>query len=217
MDNVEFQQFVDELEVAIELKGKPAPSSRVLKTWFRILAPFSLANCLAALDVHTASNPYVPTPDSLVKTIISRDGRPTADEAWATALGSVDESATIIWTDEISQALSLGAGDLLADGDKTAARMAFRDSYTRLVGLAREASVPVNVWVSQGLDVAARRPVIEQGVAGGLLSSSRAQGLLAKGGDVRNKPFLSLVSKTLSEKDSAKRNEKFKQIKALLA
>ena len=213
MNNQEFQEFSEELEVAFELKGKPPLSDRALSAWFRLLAKYSLSASLRALDSFTSSSPFAPTPDRLIENMKSQDGRPTAEEAWATALLSSNEAETIIWTDEIAESLSLGAGDLLAAGDKTAARMAFRDSYNRLVEQSRELCVPVNVWVSQGHDAQRRDAAIDQARVKGLISNDRAKTLMIGKQAPVNKPFLKLVNKSISEKDKANRLAMLKEMK----
>ena len=213
MNNQEFQEFSEELEVAFELKGKPPLSDRALAAWFRLLSKYSLTASLTALDSFTSNSPFAPTPDKLIESMRTQDGRPTAEEAWATALLSSNEAETIIWTDEIAQALSLGAGDLLADGDKTAARMAFRDSYSRLVSQSRELGVPVNVWVSQGHDAQRRDTAIEQAMVKGLISNERGKTLMLGKQAPTNKPFLKLVNQSISETDKVKRLESLEQLK----
>jgi len=203
----------------MEMKAKPAPSNAALKVWFRLLSEFSLNNCLVALDAHTKSSPFAPTPDSLIKSISHSDGRPTAEEAWATALTASDENDTVIWTDEIAEALNLGAGVLLEEGDKTAARMAFRDSYNRCVEQARANSKPINVWVSLGHDSNRRRATIEQAVVKGLLSNDRASELcLDYSGNTEpdNKPFLKLMGDSISEADQTKRIDNLAKLKRLI-
>ena len=218
MNNQEFQEFSEELEVAFELKGKPPLSDRALSAWFRLLAKYSLSASLLALDSFTSSSPFAPTPDKLIENMKSQDGRPTAEEAWATALLSSNEAETVFLTDEIAEALSLGASDLLAEGDKTAARMAFRDSYNRLTEQAREVGIPVNVWVSQGNDVSRRASAVEQAKAKGLISDKRANSLLLGSKQpLINKGFLKLVNKSISEPDATLRIESLKKIKNSLS
>ena len=62
------------------------------------------------------------------------DGRPTAEEAWA-EVGSADESRTFVTTDETMEAWA-EVRELLAS-DAVAARMAFKDSYGRIVARGR--------------------------------------------------------------------------------
>lgn len=62
------------------------------------------------------------------------DGHLGPEEAWS--LCPRGEDATVVWTDEIAEAYGT-ARPLLASGDEVAARMAFRETYTRLLQEAR--------------------------------------------------------------------------------
>lgn len=106
--------------------------------------------------------------------IISRidDGRPGVEEAWAKL--PRDEATTAVWTDEMRQAWAV-ALPLLEVGEDVAARMAFKEAYTRIVTAARDSGAPV-VWsVTVGTDAHGRRAVIEEAAAQGLISHERVQ------------------------------------------
>lgn len=129
------------------------------------------------------------------------DGRPGADEAWATAILAVDEADTIVWTVEMRQAFSK-VRTLCELGDKVGARMAFRDTYERLVSEARQQAVPVTWEASLGWDPDRRRDVLTKAVAVGLLPQAQAAGLLPppEGGVIEEvlfggKPLPRLVAK----------------------
>ena len=216
MNRSDFEEFTEQLEAITEMKGRDQPSDNALTVWFRLLAPYQLKHCLMALDELTKKSPFVPTPDGVIKEIVTRDGRPTSDEAWATALTASDEGATVLWTDEIAQALSMGASDLLAGGDKTAARMAFRDSYNRLVDQARSDCRPINTWVSLGHDASSRNSVIKQAEVKGLLTHEKASSLLLEETTSRGDEFKALVSGLMSESDKEKRNKNWIKIKEAL-
>jgi hypothetical protein len=89
------------------------------------------------------------------------DGRPTADEAWAIALKSANEAETVVWTTEISQAAA-ACKAILDAGDKIGARIAFRDTYNRLVDDARAKLIPVKWDVSLGTDAKGRESAISR-------------------------------------------------------
>lgn len=89
---------------------------------------------------------------------------PGADEAWA--LCPRDESSTVVWTDAIAEAFGV-ARPLLQNGDAIGARMAFRDSYNRIVAESH-GSTP-KWWPSLGHDVHGRvRPLLAAVEAGRL-------------------------------------------------
>lgn len=95
--------------------------------------------------------------------ILTNDGRPDREEAWALALESLDERASVVWTREIAAALQ-AAKPVLAAKDKVGARMAFLSAYDRLVSVARDARQPAEWELSQGWDVDGRRAAIEKAV-----------------------------------------------------
>lgn len=108
-----------------------------------------------------------------VQDVLSRidDGRPGADEAWA--MIPQDESASCVWTDEMSKAWGV-ARHLLHEGDRVGARMAFRDAYTRMVAEARDQGLAPTWTPSLGHDKAGRAEVLEDAVSKGRLSYEHA-------------------------------------------
>ena len=109
--------------------------------------------------------------------VISRldDGRPGVEEAWA--LAPKDEATTVVWTEEMAQAMS-GARGLLADGDAVGARMAFKETYGKLCQAARDRQTPVSWNVSMGWDKQGRETAILDAVRLGRLPASRAKAFL---------------------------------------
>ena len=103
------------------------------------------------------------------------DGRPTADEAWAEV--PHDERASAVWTTEAAQAFGL-AFELIAAGDRVAARLAFRDAYNRLVAEARDQRRPVRWEVSLGHDRTQRAVVLQRAVERGRIPAEYATRLL---------------------------------------
>lgn len=111
-----------------------------------------------------------------VQDVVSRldDGRPGPEEAWAQM--PFDEADSVVWSDEMAEAFGV-ARLLLAEGEKVAARMAFKEAYIRLVSSARDAGVPVRWTPSLGHDKRGRDGVLSDAVAKGRLSYSHAQEL----------------------------------------
>ena len=101
------------------------------------------------------------------------DGRPGKEEAWAIALSASDEAETVIWTDEISQAMAV-AQPLLEARDKVAARMAFGETYERIVRVAREANVPCRWVASLGTDHERRALAVAAAVQAGRIGHAQA-------------------------------------------
>lgn len=106
--------------------------------------------------------------------VVSRldDGRPGVEEAWAMIPKTEDDSA--VWTTEASQAFGVAIG-LLDAGDAIAARMAFKETYTRMVQQARDAGQPVEWHVTLGHDPRGRDGVLAVAVQQGRLTLDRAR------------------------------------------
>ena len=106
--------------------------------------------------------------------VISRldDGRPGVEEAWAMLPMSERQSA--VWTTEMSLAFGI-ALPLIGAGEIVAARMAFKETYLRLVSQARDAARPVQWLATLGHDPAGRESVLLQAVSLGRLTFAEAQ------------------------------------------
>lgn len=86
-------------------------------------------------------------------------GHPGAEEAWAMCPRS--EGQTVVWTEEMSGAFFV-ALPILDDGDSIGARMAFKETYQRLVQAARDKRA-APVWsISLGHDASGRDVVIQE-------------------------------------------------------
>lgn len=97
------------------------------------------------------------------------DGHLGAEEAWALCPTSEDE--TVVWTDEISQAYGVAAP--LLEYDAVAARMAFKESYSRLLAAARAEKRMAHWWVSLGARDT-RCPTIKRAVELGRMTAGDA-------------------------------------------
>lgn len=81
-------------------------------------------------------------------------GHPGAEEAWALIAKSLDdEQVSIAWTDEMALAMGVARG--LAD-DPVAARMAFKESYLKIVNEARMKHKPPRWMPSYGWEKTGR-------------------------------------------------------------
>lgn len=99
------------------------------------------------------------------------------NEAWALALASMDESETVVWTEEIAKALGV-ASPILSEGDKVGARMAFIASYEREVEKAKSDRRKPEWKPSLGHDPQRREMVLAEAVEHGKLPAPRAEALL---------------------------------------
>lgn len=98
------------------------------------------------------------------------------EEAWSKVSQCMNnEQISIVWTDEMRQAY--GAAAPLAD-DKVAARMAFKEVYTKLVNESRTSAKLPSWSVSLGFDKSLRQEAIEEAVRLNQISQSQASKLL---------------------------------------
>lgn len=112
-----------------------------------------------------------------VQDVVSRleDGRPGPEEAWA--MMPRDERQSVVWTQEMASAFGVVVG-MLDSGQEIAARMAFKEAYSRELTNARNAGVPVKWMPSLGHDQHGRESVLLEAARKGRLSIEHAQSLL---------------------------------------
>jgi hypothetical protein len=103
------------------------------------------------------------------------DGRPGVEEAWA--MLPRDEDSTTVWTSEMAEAWGL-VREMIAEGEVVAARMAFKETYQRLVNSAREARQAAKWSVSLGHDVNGRKGALLMAVAQKRITAEYACALL---------------------------------------
>lgn len=178
METADKPQFTQLLTKTMGAYGKPLPEPALLKTWWEILAPYPLAVVAAAMAMYCdEEDRFEPKPVSIAKRCKQMDGRPTDDEAWAIALLSVDESDTVVWTQETAEAFAI-CSTVLRAGDEVGARMAFKDAYNRLVTAARLAGKPAKWSASLGWDTSKREAAVAKAVSAGLLPAPAARAML---------------------------------------
>lgn len=166
------------LKKALGAYGKTLPKDDLLDAWIDMLAPFPLPVIRAALASYCDENSeFAPVPAAITKRCKLQDGRPGAEEAWAIALASRDESDTVVWTAEIAEAFGV-CSTILSTGDEVGARMAFKDAYNRLVTAARLRNLPAAWSVSLGWDTGKREAAVGKAVTAGLLPAPQAKALL---------------------------------------
>lgn len=109
--------------------------------------------------------------------IIARidDGRPGPEEAWA--MIPTNEDVSVVWSAEMQQAYGVAA-PLIALGDHVAARLAFRETYVRLITQARAEHSPPRWSPSLGRDRAGRQAALEDAVRKGRMTQGQAARLL---------------------------------------
>jgi hypothetical protein len=100
------------------------------------------------------------------------DGHPNADEAWAIAILAADEANTVVWTEEIAGAYFRAASLLSGRGEETAARMAFKAAYDKLVTASRSAGLRTRWSATIGADESQRETALKEAVDAGKLALS---------------------------------------------
>ncbi len=187
MVETDLDQFIALLRDVFGLypTAKPLTDGQVAM-FFRALAPHPLSAVRSGLDAHVRDpqrGRFPPLPADVLAQIEDAakvDGRPGPEEAWAIAAAAADESATVVWTQEIAQAWAVSRP--VADaGDDVGARMAFKEAYTRMVAAARAAGEAVRWQPSLGHDPELRALSIEQAVAARRLPASAALEFQARG------------------------------------
>jgi hypothetical protein len=167
MVDAERPAFLEALDAACTMlsRGRYKPDAMSAALWFRALAPYQWTEIRQALSAHIRDperGRYVPTPADIIAQLegsAAHDGRPEADEAWAIAIKSIDEEATVVWTPEIRNAFEV-ARPVLELRDEVGARLAFREAYERAVGVSRTAKRQAEWLVSVGFDTGKRRQAI---------------------------------------------------------
>jgi len=103
-------------------------------------------------------------------------GHPSSEEAWAVCAPALNnERITIVWTEPMARAFGVA---LNLQDDPVAARMAFKEVYTKAVGEIR-LTAPKPKWLlSPGFDANQRAEVVETAVSEGKLLPNYAQQFL---------------------------------------
>lgn len=103
------------------------------------------------------------------------DGHPGAEEAWA--MLPHDEAESVVWTPEMREAFMVCQAQI-DDGDTIGARMAFKETYTRLLSEARAQRRQARWEVSLGHDASRREAALREAVQKNRLTFEHAQALL---------------------------------------
>lgn len=175
------KEFFQLLDDACDAIGKPRKTESAKMLFLDVVGEFGLSNLKGALMAHLRDperGRFVPSPADLIEQIqraMQKDGRPSADEAWAIAVQMIDENTTVVSNDEISQAWGVAVEVM---PDRTGARMAFRSAYDRLVAEARQLGRPVKWFPSLGHDKHGREPALKQAADLGRLTHEHVNELL---------------------------------------
>ena len=175
MNQNEFDEFSTLIAGVSEYYGKPLTPVTVQIYW-NALAGLDFGVIKSLMSAHIATSRFMPTVADLLGPAQASDGRPGAEESWARLSHAIgDEGATVVLTAE--ERVSFFVADAIA-GDKIAARMAFKEAYTKAVHEARARGIQVQWGHILGHDVAGREPVLLEAVRLGRLDSAHVAGLL---------------------------------------
>ena len=177
-DRKVFSDLLDELG---ETYGQTV-SVGLKQTWWRLLAAhLDLPTLRQVLDCHLLDaerGRYFPRPSDVIAALErASGGRPSSDEAWALAVDTFDEAASVCVTEEILLAAT-AAAPVWECGDRVGARMAFKGAYERLVAERRRQGQPPQWRLSLGWDPGQRANAAERAVAAGRLSAEAVRHLL---------------------------------------
>jgi len=198
---------------AMSSSNKPQ-TNEVIKGIFEILIDYDVADIGLALRHHCKTSRFAPTPADIVKILNISNKRMSADEAWSLCPASEDE--TVVWADEIAEAFGAAASSL-DEGDRIAARMAFKSAYERICEKAELERRPVKWSVSLGFDKTQREPAIRRAVESGFITHQQAKKLLPSSTDGGAIGKL-LTGKVVNfdEVKNKKARQRLKDIKSLL-
>ena len=175
MQRSEQEELISAITATAEVMGtKLQPVALMMMT--DDLADFPLDAVLAALKRCRREMSGRLTLAAIIERVHAADGMPGADEAWA--LASRGEDDTVVITEQIAEAMQI-VRPLLGDGDAMAARMAFRETYTRIINEAREKRIKPKWFVSLGHDRLGRALPIADAVRAGKIDLVHSLGLLS--------------------------------------
>lgn len=195
MESNDRKEFSALLKATLEVYGSQL-SAEAVSIWWVALSRFEIEQVRHALSLHIQSNKFPPRPADVIAAIQSNDGRPGAEEAWASM--PRDEATTVVWTEEMAQAWGV-ALPLLEQGDQVAARMAFSERYRTLVQQARSRLEPARWTVSLGTDQGGRERPLLEAVERGRLPYAHVAALLPYREDVGKNVLAMIKQKALTK------------------
>lgn len=180
-DFAEFAALLDDV-ATLKPTWKPLPP-KAKALFFKAFEQYPLEVVSQAMTAHLLDperGQFQPAPADLmaqIKKMAGADNWPGAEEAWAIALTSQDESATVIWTQEIAEAFGI-CRPVLDTSGAISARKAFIEAYERLVGMARINNIPAQWSASLGWDADKREEVLRKAAVTGLLPAPAVRAML---------------------------------------
>lgn len=178
MNAADTSQFMQMLAETLAAYGKPLPEAAMARAWLANLEPYPLRTVAAAMRAYRDENgEFAPVPAGIAKRCKLMDGRPGAEEAWAIALTSQDERASLVWTTEMAEAFAI-CRPVLESSGAISARKPFLEAYERIVAAARLVRRPAEWVASVGWDKTRHVAVLTSAINAGLLPAPAVAGLL---------------------------------------
>lgn len=190
------------------------PNDFALSLIFEDLIEYPLEIVTYALRMHRKTDKFAPTPSDIERIIKDNYGlnHPTADEAWAVVLESLDENKTVVWTLQMAEARAI-AWNVYEESGLIAARMTFKEAYSRII---KATHTPPRWEVCYGADKNDRLRVVEKAVLKNLLPKSKLESL-----QIEHKPaevgFLQLVDMSERKTDKNATKQKLGALKQLFS
>jgi len=175
-DLEDFQSMLDAVSGMLS-HGKYEPSAEASALFFNALQPYTLAQVSAAFSAHVKDperGKFAPKPADIIEKVCqaAHNERPGVEQAWA--MTPVGEEDSVVWTTEMAEAFA-ACGPLMAEGNRVAARMTFKEVYTKLVTKAVAEGKPVEWVTSLGWDMEKRKRVLAAAVEAGKLPAIAAR------------------------------------------
>jgi len=171
------QKLLENLAATAELMGQQI-SPTALAVMAKDLSVYPQNVVIEALGMLRRESKFKMTLAAVIEKVeqLQPDGRPGADEAWA--MIPKDEQTSVVMTEEMAEAMGI-AQPLLNDGDKIAARMAFKEAYARIVETNKRNGIKPSWFPSLGHNKEGRDSALADAVRLGRLTANHAIGLVA--------------------------------------
>jgi hypothetical protein len=195
----------------------------VVRIWWASLSRFELSQVREAFSRHIQdikTGKFAPRPADILAILemMNPDGRLGVEEAWA--LFPHDEASSAVITDEMAEAMQ-SARPLMLEGDTIAARMAFKEAYTRITTKNKFNGVAPRWFPSLGHSKEGREEALKQAVTLGRIGKEAAQALLpapmpnAVTNAIANLQLLTSAD-VLTPEEKARNHERMKKLRETL-
>ena len=172
MKTTNFNDFCEAWALAHEtMAAGKSFTPAAISSIFDDFESFEFEQVDAALKHYRKTAKFAPTAFDIITLLSSANKRLTADEAWSRLPKS--ERDTVVWSEEMAGAYAI-IYDLLVDGDKIAARMAFKGAYDRLCNESVLMQKPLAITVSIGYDKNLIEPTLQRAIESGQISQKTA-------------------------------------------